>query len=329
MAALLSIEDLYVTFETYVGRVYAVNGMSFDVQPGEIFGLVGESGCGKSVTSLAVLRILPSHGQITGGKIIFDGRDLTQASEEEMRAIRGRQIAMIFQDPSTSLNPVFTIGNQITRIIRYHTGASGQAANRRALELFGEVALPDPERVMRAYPHELSGGMQQRVMIAMALASGARLLIADEPTTALDVTIQDQILELLVELRQREGLSILLITHNLGVVAETCDRVGVAYAGKIVEIGPTHQVIHHMRHPYTQGLLSALPTSEQRGRDLLSIPGAVPNGLTVPPGCPFHPRCPHVMEVCRRNPPERLVVPESMDARHQVACFLYASDVES
>jgi oligopeptide/dipeptide ABC transporter ATP-binding protein len=329
MAALLSIEDLYVAFQTYAGRVYAVNGMSFDVQAGEIFGLVGESGCGKSVTSLAVLRILPGHGQITAGRIVFDGRDLTQASEEEMHSIRGRQIAMIFQDPSTSLNPVFSIGNQITRIIRYHTGASPQAANRRALELFGEVALPDPERVMRSYPHELSGGMQQRVMIAMALASGARLLIADEPTTALDVTIQDQILELLVELRQREGLSILLITHNLGVVAETCDRVGVAYAGRIVEIGPTQQVLHNMRHPYTQGLLSALPTSEQKGRDLLSIPGAVPDGLTIIPGCPFHPRCPHVMEVCRQNPPEWQIAPGSIDARHQVACYLYSADAKS
>lgn len=326
MAALLSIEDLHVSFQTYAGKVYAVNGMTFDVRQGEVFGLVGESGCGKSVTSLAILGILPGHGRISAGKIYFDGRDLTQSSESEMQAIRGRQIAMIFQDPSTSLNPVFSVGNQITRIMRHHTGASRRAAKQRAMERFAEVALPDPERIFRSYPHELSGGMQQRVMIAMALASGARLLIADEPTTALDVTIQNQILELLVELRQREGLSILLITHNLGVVAETCDRVGVAYAGKIVEIGPTHQVLHNMKHPYTQGLLAALPSPEQKGQDLLSIPGSVPNGLAVISGCPFHPRCPHVMDDCRHDMPAQLAIVGSVDGQHQVACYLYSPE---
>jgi peptide/nickel transport system ATP-binding protein len=317
---LLSIQDLHVLFPTYAGYVYAVNGMSFGVRQGEVFGLVGESGCGKSVTSLAVLRILPGRGRISSGRILFNGKDLVLASEAELQAVRGRQISMIFQDPSTSLNPVFTAGNQIVRILRYHKGLSAGDARRRALELFEEVALPEPRRVFKSYPHELSGGMQQRVMIAMALASGAQLLIADEPTTALDVTIQDQILQLLVALRRSEGLSILLITHNLGVVAETCDRVGVAYAGKIVESGPTELVLRQPRHPYTQGLLAALPEAQQRGRDLLSIPGNVPDGLALTPGCPFHPRCPHVMDVCRQTPPALLPVGESGQL---AACYLY------
>jgi peptide/nickel transport system ATP-binding protein/oligopeptide transport system ATP-binding protein len=321
-ASLLSIQDLHVVFPTYAGNVYAVNGMSFDVRQGEVFGLVGESGCGKSVTSLAVLHILPGRGSITSGRILFDGKDLVQASEAELQAVRGRQISMIFQDPSTSLNPVFTAGNQILRILRHHKGLSTEDARRRALELFEEVALPEPRRVFRSYPHELSGGMQQRVMIAMALASGARLLIADEPTTALDVTIQDQILQLLVALRRKEGLSILLITHNLGVVAETCDRVGVAYAGKIVESGPTEVVLRQPRHPYTQGLLAALPEAGQRGRDLLSIRGSVPEGLELIPGCPFHLRCPHVMEMCRQTPPALLPVDRS---EQWVACYLDAA----
>jgi oligopeptide/dipeptide ABC transporter ATP-binding protein len=320
---LLSIQDLHVVFPTYAGDVYAVNGMSFDVRKGEIFGLVGESGCGKSITSLAVLRILPGRGRITSGRILFNGRDLVQSSEADLQAVRGRQISMIFQDPSTSLNPLFTAGNQITRILRHHKGLSAGEARLRALELFQEVALPEPRRVFRSYPHELSGGMQQRVMIAMALASGAQLLIADEPTTALDVTIQDQILQLLVALRRKEGLSILLITHNLGVVAETCDRLGVAYAGRIVESGPTETVLRQPRHPYTQGLMAALPEVKQRGQDLLSIPGSVPNGLSLIPGCPFNPRCPHVMDVCRQATPALLPV----DGGEQLAaCYLYSTE---
>jgi oligopeptide/dipeptide ABC transporter ATP-binding protein len=322
-ASLLSIQDLHVVFPTYAGNVYAVNGMSFDVRQGEVFGLVGESGCGKSVTSLAVLRILPGRGRITSGRIVFEGKDLVQASEADLQVVRGRKISMIFQDPSASLNPVFTAGNQIVRILRHHKALSPGEARRRALELFEEVALPEPRRVLRSYPHELSGGMQQRVMIAMALASGARLLIADEPTTALDVTIQDQILQLLVALQRKEGLSILLITHNLGVVAETCDRVGVAYAGKIVESGPTEAVLRQPGHPYTQGLLAALPEARQRDQDLLSIPGNVPDGLEMIPGCPFHLRCPHVMDVCRQSLPALLPVGRS---EQQVACFLYAAE---
>jgi oligopeptide/dipeptide ABC transporter ATP-binding protein len=275
---LLHVEDLYVRFKTYAGLVYAVNGMTFDVRRGEMFGLVGESGCGKSVTGLAILRMVPHPGEIVRGSIRFRGQDLLRKSEAEMRKIRGGRIAMIFQDPSASLNPVFTVGDQVTRVIQQHIATSKSEACQRALEMFAAVGLPDPSRIFRTYPHELSGGMQQRVMIAMALSSGAELLIADEPTTALDVTIQAQILALLAELKVRQGVSVLLITHNLGVVAETCDRVGVAYAGGIVETGKTDDVLYRMKHPYTQGLLAALPRPAQRGQALQSIEGSVPDG---------------------------------------------------
>ncbi len=317
---ILSIEDLHVRFDTYAGTVHAVNGMTFEMQPGEMFGLVGESGCGKSVTGLAALRAVPSPGRIENGRIIFSGEDVMQKSEEEMQAIRGGRIAMIFQDPTASLNPVFTAGNQITRQIQQHSNASKKAAKERALEMFDEVGLPNPEGIYRAYPHELSGGMQQRVMIAMALASGAELLIADEPTTALDVTIQAQILALLSELRQNEGLSILLITHDLGVVAETCDRVAVAYAGRIVETGTVDDVLYQTKHPYTQGLMSALPDMVEHGHPLQVIKGNVPDGLRPVTGCPFHPRCYAVMDICREQQP----LPIQMESqKHSVACHLY------
>jgi peptide/nickel transport system ATP-binding protein len=320
---LLSIEDLQVTFQTYAGTVYAVNGMTFEVGKREFFGLVGESGCGKSVTSMAILGILPGQGKITAGKIIFMGQELAGAPDAVLQRVRGKKISMIFQDPSASLNPVFTVGNQITRIIRYHTSVSRKEAYQKAMQLFEEVTLPEPRRIYSTYPHQLSGGMQQRAMIAMALASGANLLIADEPTTALDVTIQEQILELLVELRKRQDLSILLITHNLGVVAETCDRVGVAYAGRIVEIGPTRQVLDHMKHPYTQGLLAALPDPQRKGQDLQSIPGNVPDGMAITSGCPFHPRCSQVMEICTKQPP---ALTQVNGPAHQVACYLYSQE---
>lgn len=230
---------------------------------------------------------------------------------------------MVFQDPSASLNPVFSIGNQTTRVIRQHVSANQDQARQLALEMFEAVGLPDPERVLRAYPHELSGGMQQRVMIAMALSSGAELLIADEPSTALDVTIQAQILGLLTRLRDRQGISILFITHDLGVVAETCDRVGVAYAGDIVEMGRVAEVLYQMKHPYTQGLLRALPRPTQRGQPLQSIAGSVPDGLHLPPGCPFHPRCPEAMDVCRgKKPPLLSVGPHE----HLAACYLYGQE---
>jgi oligopeptide/dipeptide ABC transporter ATP-binding protein len=318
---ILSIEDLHVRFDTYAGTVHAVNGMTFAMQPGEMFGLVGESGCGKSVTGLAVLRAVPSPpGRIENGRIQFNGEDIMQKSESEMQDLRGSCIAMIFQDPTASLNPVFTVGNQITRQIRQHSSAAKKEAHERAIAMFDQVGLPDPERIFRAYPHELSGGMKQRVMIAMALASGAELLIADEPTTALDVTIQAQILALLSELRELEGLSILLITHDLGVVAETCDRVAVAYAGRIVETGTVDDVLYQTKHPYTQGLLAALPDMVEHGQPLQVIKGNVPDGLRPVTGCSFHPRCHAVMDICREKQPQLIQIGERGQS---VACHLY------
>ncbi len=322
---LLSVENLHVRFDTYAGQVHAVNGMTFDVRRGEIFGLVGESGCGKSVTGLAILGMVPYPGRVTAGRILFDGEDLLQKGEPELQRLRGRRIAMIFQDPAAALNPVFTVGNQISRIIRHHMAVSRREAYERALAMFEAVGLPDPPRIYRSYPHELSGGMQQRVMIAMALSSGAELLIADEPTTALDVTIQAQILDLLAHLREVQNLAILLITHNLGVVAEICDRVGVAYAGHIVEMGTTEVVLNQMKHPYTQGLIAALPTPSRRGLPLQSLEGSVPDGLHLPSGCPFHPRCPEVMDICREQAPPRLHF-STPHGEHVVSCHLYARE---
>jgi len=318
---LLSVENLHIRFNTYAGQIHALSGMTFDVRQGEVFGLVGESGCGKSVTGLAVLRMVPHPGKIVEGRICFHGEDMLQKGEAEMQNIRGRRIAMIFQDPAVSLNPVFTVGNQVTRITRQHTSASRREAHRTALETFDAVGLPDPPRVFRAYPHELSGGMQQRAMIAMALSTGAELLIADEPTTAVDVTIQAQILALLTELREKQGMSILLITHNLGVVAETCDRVGVAYAGNVVEMGKVDDVLRRMKHPYTQGLLAALPSPARRGQSLQHIEGNVPDGLNLPPGCFFHPRCPKAMDICQKEKP--LPFPLVGSEGHVTACHLF------
>jgi oligopeptide/dipeptide ABC transporter ATP-binding protein len=322
---LLSVEDLHVRFETYAGVVKAVNGMSFEVRQGEIFGLVGESGCGKSVTGFSILRMVPHPGKITRGRIVFDGEDLLRKRKGAMREIRGKRISMVFQDPSASLNPVFSIGNQAIRLIRQHASVGENEARDLALEMFHDVGLPDPARVLETYPHELSGGMKQRVMIGMALSTGAELLVADEPTTALDVTIQAQILALFNELRENLGISILLITHDLGVVAETCDRVSVAYAGRIVEMGQGEDVLYGMKHPYTQGLLGALPRPTQRGETLESIPGRVPDGIHLPSGCPFHPRCPQVMDICSAESPPLL----PLGSQGQVAaCHLYGREKE-
>ena len=322
---LLSVQDLHVRFRTYSGVVYAVNGMTFDMRRSEMFGLVGESGCGKSVTGLSIVNMVPRGGEITGGQILLDGKNLLTMGEDELQGIRGKRIAMIFQDPARSLNPVFTVGNQTVRIIRQHLPVSRKEAYRRALETFESVALPDPERIFRSYPHELSGGMQQRIMITMALSCGAEMLIADEPTTALDVTIQAQILALLAELRKTQQISILLITHNLGVVAETCDRVSVAYAGRVAEMGKTDDVLFHSKHPYTQGLLAALPQPASRKAALQSIPGNVPDGLTLLPGCAFYERCPFAMPACLEKPPSLLPVGEPQGS-HQVACYLYPQE---
>jgi oligopeptide/dipeptide ABC transporter ATP-binding protein len=322
-APFLSIEDLQVHFNTYAGTVRAVNGMSFDMRSGEMFGLVGESGCGKTVTGLAILRAIPSPGRIMKGRIYFKGEDILQKSEIEMQEIRGGRIAMIFQDPTASLNPVFTVGYQISLQITQHRHVSKKEARQLALAMFSEVKLPDVESIYLSYPHELSGGMQQRVMIAMALACGAELLIADEPTTALDVTIQAQILALLSELREREGLTILLITHNLGVVAETTDRVAVTYNGRIVECGTVNDVLYNTKHPYTQGLLAALPDTARHKQSLEVIKGSVPDGLRSVSGCSFHPRCPKVMDICLDQPPSLINVGEQ---EHSAACYLYMEE---
>jgi oligopeptide/dipeptide ABC transporter ATP-binding protein len=316
---LLSVEGLRVQFRTYAGLVRAVNGVTFNLRQGEVFGLVGETGCGKTVTGLSILRLVPPPGEIVAGKIAFDGLDILSLSEAEMQEIRGGRIAMIFQDPAASLNPVFTVGDQISMVIRQHRPVTGKQDYERTLEILEAVGLPDPPQTARAYPHELSGGMQQRVMIAMALSSDAELLIADEPTTALDVTIQAQILELLAQLRKDRGLSILLITHNLGVVAQTCDRVAVLYVGHVVEEGPTREIFKAMKHPYTRGLLAAIPRPGSHGQTLPAIGGSVPSGLDLFSGCPFRPRCSWAMEICQEKPPALIPV----GREHHVACHLY------
>lgn len=317
---LVSIENLHVRFRTYAGVVHAVNGVTFDIRRGETFGLVGETGCGKTVTGLSLLRLVPPPGEIVDGRITFDGRDILSLSEQEMQGIRGAGISMIFQDPAASLNPVFSVGEQIEMVIRQHQPVTGRVARQRTLEMLEAVGLPDPPQILRAYAHELSGGMQQRVMIALALASNASLLIADEPTTSLDVTIQAQILTLLTQLKESRGLSVLLITHNLGVVAETCDRVAVLYVGHVVEKGRTRDIFKEMKHPYTQGLLEAIPRPGSHGQSLQAISGSVPSGLAVFPGCPFEPRCSFAMEVCRQGPPLLARVGEE----HYVACYRYS-----
>jgi len=307
---LLSVRDLQLAFQTEEGRTTALRGVSFDVHAGKILGVVGESGSGKSVTSLSVMRLLPSPpAEILGGSIRFDGRELLSLREGEMRALRGRDIAMIFQEPMSSLNPVHRVGAQIAEAILAHEKVSKGEAHERAVALLEKVGIPDPRERARAYPHELSGGMRQRVMIAIALACGPRLLIADEPTTALDVTIQAQILDLLRALRAELGMSIVLITHDLGVVAELADEIAVMYAGRVVEHAPVDELFARPRHPYTRGLLESLPSYHDnlsRAR-LPTIPGVVPDLRSLPPGCAFEPRCPRAEAICREVDPEETV----------------------
>jgi peptide/nickel transport system ATP-binding protein len=316
----LQIQDLHVSFFTLSGEVRAINGVSLDIYPGEFFGLVGETGCGKTVTGLATLGLVPKPGRVTQGRILLKGRDLLRLSSREMRRIRGGDITMIFQNPATSLNPVFTVGSQLVRVIRLHQGSSGRQARAHACELLESIGLPEVERLMRAYPHELSGGMLQRVMIAMALSSRPSLLIADEPTTALDVTIQAQILALLRDLQTRFDITTLFITHDLGIIAETCDRIAVLYAGQVAEIGTTGAIFHNPRHPYTQGLIRAVPRPDQDVEHLTAIPGTVPSNPGFLSHCLFAPRCPHVWQRCWEEQPVQFPVGE----RHQVSCFLHA-----
>jgi oligopeptide/dipeptide ABC transporter ATP-binding protein len=302
---LLEVRNLSTHFATARGEVKAVDRVSFSLERGETLSLVGESGCGKSVTALSIMRLVAPPGHIAGGEILFEGRDLLKLSEPEMRSIRGNEIAMIFQDPMTSLNPVYTAGEQIAEAIRLHRGVSKREAWNQAIEGMRDVAIPAPEVRAQNYPHEMSGGMRQRVMIAMALACDPKLLIADEPTTALDVTIQAQILELLAELRERHNLGLLLITHDLGVVAETADRVAVMYAGQIVEEAPVRELFRSPRHPYTEGLLRAVPRLSEAGAGrkarLETIEGVVPNPLELPPGCRFAPRCAYARKQCNER----------------------------
>jgi len=319
---LLSIRGLRTWFDTEAGVAKAVDGLDLDIRPGEVLGLVGESGSGKSVTALSVLRLIPSPpGRIVGGEVLFKGRDLLGLSWEEIRKVRGSEISMIFQEPMTSLNPVFTIGMQVTEVILQHEQVSQEEANRRAVEMLTEVGIPDAARRMTQYPHHLSGGMRQRVMIAMALVLNPDLLIADEPTTALDVTIQAQILDLMLQLKaRRPGAAILLITHNLAVVAETCDRVAVMYGGKIQEIAPVTRLFENPLHPYTQGLLGSIPRVDgERARRLNVIPGTVPSILDMPVGCKFVTRCPRRFEPCPDIEPPLI----EMEPGHFVRCHLY------
>jgi oligopeptide/dipeptide ABC transporter ATP-binding protein len=315
---LLEVEDLRVEFWTERGTVYAVNGISFDIAPGETLGIVGESGCGKSVTSLALLGILPRAGRVPTGRALFGGRDLVKLSDAELRTIRGREIAMIFQDPMTSLNPVLTIGRQIREALETHFGMEKDAAKRRAAELLDQVGIPSPDLRLRDYPHQFSGGMRQRAMIAIALACEPKLLIADEPTTALDVTIQAQILKLLRELVAERDTALILITHDLGVVAGMCERVNVMYAGMFMETGTAEDLFARPRHPYTLGLLQSIPRLDAvRKSALKPIPGSPRNMLQAPTACPFAPRCRYeVAESGLEVPP--LV---ELEPGHMVACF--------
>jgi len=316
---LLEIDDLRTHFFTRDGVVRAVDGVSYEVQPGETLAVVGESGCGKSVTALSILRLIPSPpGRVVGGTIRFQGRNLLEVDETEMRSIRGNEISMIFQEPMTSLNPVLTIGRQIGETLRLHQGLDAKRALERSVAMLRLVHIPEAERRVEQYPHQLSGGMRQRVMIAMALACNPKLLIADEPTTALDVTIQAQILELLRELQQEFGMSILLITHDLGVVAEMADFVAVMYAGQVVEYAPAEELFAHPSHPYTLGLFHSRPSLGQRKERLNVIPGTVPNPIHFPSGCRFHPRCSYVQDVCRTTD----VRLEEVAPEHTSACLL-------
>lgn len=319
MEKMIQIKDLHVQFSTYGGRVQAVRGVSFDLHKGETLAIVGESGCGKSVTSQSIMRLIPTPpGRITSGSILFKGQDLTKLSEKKMRDIRGADISMIFQDPMTALNPTLRVGEQIAENIMQHENISKEKAKEKAFEMLELVGIPNPKERLKQYPHEFSGGMRQRIVIAMALVCNPEVLIADEPTTALDVTIQAQILELFKDIQQKTDVSIVLITHDLGVVAQVADRVAVMYAGKIVEIGTRRDIFYTPQHPYTKGLLRSVPRLDLYESELVPIAGSPPDLFAPPSGCSFAPRCPYVMEVCDRMYPASTKLKES----HQVHCWL-------
>jgi len=313
-APLLEVEHLRVEIPTRRGVLVAIDDVSFSIAEGEVLGVVGESGAGKSMTGAAIIGLLEPPGRIAGGEIRFAGRRIDQLSGEAMRRIRGKEIGAIFQDPLTSLDPLYTIGRQLTETIRVHLGLDGKAARRRAVELLHEVGIPSPERRIDQYPHQFSGGMRQRVVIALALAANPRLVIADEPTTALDVSIQAQIIALLKRLCRDHGTAVMLVTHDMGVIAETADRVAVMYAGRVVELGPVREVVRNPQHPYTIGLMGAIPAIGARRERLLQIDGSMPRLAAIPEGCAFHPRCPQVFERCRRERPELLPAASSAAA---------------
>ena len=316
---LVEVKNLEVSFFTYAGEVKAVRGISYNLTPGEVMGIVGESGSGKSVSSYGLMGIIPEPGKVIGGRILFEGRDVTAMSEKELLKIRGKDISMIFQDPMTSLNPLFTIGNQIEESLRKHTSLDKDQRQKRMVELLTLVGINQPEKRLKQYPHEFSGGMRQRVMIAMALACDPKLLIADEPTTALDVTIQAQILELLKELKDKIHMGIVFITHDLGVVSDICDSISVMYAGTIVESGSSDQIFYEPRHPYTWGLLASVPKIDtDEHQRLIPIEGNPVDLINPPKGCPFAPRCKHCMKICIDQAPPQCQVGEG----HMAACWL-------
>jgi peptide/nickel transport system ATP-binding protein len=321
---LLSVQNLRVEFPTRRGILTAVDGVSFDIQPGEVLGVVGESGAGKSLTGAAIIGLLDPPGRIAGGEVRLKGERIDNLRPEAMRRIRGRRIGMVFQDPLTSLNPLFRIGEQLTETIQLHTGMKAAQARDRAVSLLVDVGIQAAERRIDAYPHQFSGGMRQRVVLALALAADPELIIADEPTTALDVSVQAQIIALMKRLCREHHVAIMLITHDMGVIAETADRVAVMYAGRIAEIGPVRDVIKNAHHPYTQGLMGSIPTLTADSERLTQIPGSMPRLTAIPAGCAFNPRCPHVFDRCRVERPNLLQAERTL-----AACWLYASDVRA
>ncbi len=316
--SVLSVRNLKVEFASRRGALRAIDGVSFDIAKGEVLGVVGESGAGKSVTGLSVIGLIDPPGRISGGEILLSGLRIDNLPPEEMRRVRGKRIGMIFQDPLTSLNPLYRIGDQIVETIRTHLDMSEQAARRRAIDLLAEVGIPAPEKRIDGYPHEFSGGMRQRVVIALAICAEPELIIADEPTTALDVSVQAQIISLIKRLGRDHGTAVMLVTHDMGVIAETSDRVAVMYAGRVAEIGPVQEVVKNPLHPYAKGLMGAIPTLAGEDKRLVQIPGAMPRLSAIPPGCSFNPRCAFAFDRCRVERPEPLA-----QGAQSVACHLY------
>ena len=321
---LLEVKNLRVEFPTRRGTLVALDDISFDIAPGEILGVVGESGAGKSLTGSAIIGLLDPPGRVASGEIRFDGRRIDNLPYEEMRKVRGRQIGAIFQDPLTSLNPLYTIGRQLVETIQTHLPVNAAEARKRAIRLLEETGIPAAAARIDQYPHQFSGGMRQRVVIALALAAEPKLIVADEPTTALDVSIQAQIISLLKRLCKDHGAAVMLVTHDMGVIAETCDRVAVMYAGRIAEIGPVHDVIHSPAHPYTAGLMGSIPAMDDDRERLLQIDGAMPRLTAIPKGCAFNPRCPRAFERCRVERPELIAA-----GRTRAACWLHADTVKA